>query len=240
MPQPLKEWTVLPHGRLAKIDDNVLSVVGELHMPIGDFPRRMTVVRLHDGRLVIYSAIALHEQEMQALEAYGTPAFLVVPGDIHRMDARIWKERYPELFVVAPAGARKKVHEVVPVDETEVDFGDPQVRFVTVPGTEGHEAALLVETPSGATLIVNDLIANLEDRPGFGGWVLRLAGFSGGTPRIPRVVDLKLIKDKPALRAQLEAWANLSRLNRIIVSHGDIVTEQPRQVLHKLAESLAA
>lgn len=240
MPKVLKEWTVLPHGTLSKLDDNLLTVVGEIHMPIGDFPRRMTVVRLSDARLAIYSAIALDEPEMAALEAWGTPAFLVVPGDIHRMDAKIWKDRYPELFVIAPAGSRKKVEQVVRVDATEVDFGDPKVRFVTVPGTEGHEAALLVQTSSGSTLIVNDLIWNVDDLPGFGGWLMRVTGCTGDTPRIPKVVDFKLIKDKPALRAQLESWSRLQQLNRIIVSHGQIVTNEPQKVLHQLAESLAA
>ena len=93
MPKPFTEWTVLPHGKLSRLDDNLLSVTGELHMPVGDFPRRMTVARLYDGRLVVYSAIALDELEMQALEAFGEPSFLVVPNDIHRMDAKIWKDR---------------------------------------------------------------------------------------------------------------------------------------------------
>ncbi len=53
MPRPFKEWTVLPHGKLSRLDDNMLTVTGDLHMPIGDFPRRMTVVRLSDARLII-------------------------------------------------------------------------------------------------------------------------------------------------------------------------------------------
>ena len=240
MPKPLEKWTVLPHGQLSTLDENLLTVVGEVKMPIGDFPRRMTVVRLSDGRLVIYSAIALDEPEMAALEAWGTPAFLIVPNDIHRLDAKIWKDRYPAVVVIAPEGSRKKVEEVVHVDAAEVDFHDPKVRFITVPGTDGHESALLVETSSGSTLIVNDLIWNVDDLPGFGGWLLRVTGLTGDTPRIPFTVDLKLIKDKPALRAQLEAWSGVMALNRIIVSHGTIVTKEPRKVLHRLAESLAA
>ena len=240
MPKPFNEWTVLPHGELSRLDDNLLSVSGELHMPVGDFPRRMTVVRLHDGRLVVYSAIALHEAEMQALESFGEPAFLVVPNDIHRMDAKIWKDRYAEARVVAPAGVRKQVAEVVPVDDTAPDFGDPRVKFITVPGTEEHEAALLVRTWSGTTLIVNDLIWNLDDRPGFGGWLFHVLGFTGGEPRIPTIVELREIKDKDALRGQLERWARIPGLNRIIVSHGKIVTRDAPGVLDRLAESLAA
>ena len=240
MPKPFTEWTVLPHSKLVRLDDNLLSVTGSLHMPFGDVPRRMTVVRLHDGRLVIFSAIALAEADMANLEDFGKPSYLVVPNDIHRMDAQIWKDRYPELLVIAPAGVRKQVEEVVRVDETTIDFGDPSVRYVTVPGTEEHEAALVVETSSGTTLIVNDLIWNVEDKPGFGGWLFRIMGFTGQRPRIPTVVELREIKDKRALRGQLERWARLQNLNRIIVSHGDIITRDPAGVLDRLAETLAA
>ena len=209
-------------------------------MPVGDFPRRMTVVRLHDGRLVVYSAIALDEAEMQALEAFGEPSYLVIPNDIHRMDAKIWKNRYPQMRVVAPAGVTKQVEEVVPVEDTAPNFGDPQVQFVTVPGTRDREAALLVRTWSGTTLVVNDLIWNLDDRPGFGGWLFHLLGFTGREPRIPALVELRGINDKHALRDQLERWARIPGLNRIIVSHGKIVSRDAKGVLDRLAESLAA
>ncbi|HYP77834.1 MAG TPA: hypothetical protein VER12_17810 [Polyangiaceae bacterium] len=240
MPKPFTQWTVLPHGKLTRLDDNLLSVTGELHMPVGDFPRRMTVVRLHDGRLVVFSAIALDEAEMQALEAFGAPSYLVVPNDLHRMDAKIWKDRYPEMRVVAPAGVRKQVDEIVPVEDSEPHFGDPQVQFVTVPGTREREAALVVRTWSGTTLIVNDLIWNMNDRPGFGGWLFHVMGFTGKEPRIPGIVELREIKDKLALRAQLERWARIPNLNRIIVSHGEIVSRDAKSVLDRLAASLAA
>jgi len=240
MPKPFEEWTVLPHGPLTRIEDNLFSVTGDLHMPVGDVPRRMTVVRLHDARLVIYSAIALDANEMRALEALGEPAFLIVPNDIHRMDAKIWKDRYPNMIVVAPAGVRTKVEEVVVVDQIGADFADPRVQCVTVPGTSEREIALVVESENGTTLVVNDLIWNLDDRPGLGGWLLHAMGFTGREPRIPRLVELRAVKNKNALRFQLEAWANLRRLNRIIVSHGDIVTRDPPSVLRHLASDLAA
>jgi len=141
MTQPFRQWTVLPHGKLVQIDENILTVVGELHMPLMDLPRRMTVVRLRDARLVVFSAIALDEDEMSALEAYGRPAYLIVPSDKHRLDARTWKDRCPEMQVVAPVGARAKVEEVVAVDTVAPQFDDPNVQFVTTAGTRGRKAA---------------------------------------------------------------------------------------------------
>lgn len=240
MPKPFKHWTVLPHGKLSRLDDNILSVTGDLHMPLGDFPRRMTVVRLRDGRLVIYSAIALDEHEMDALEEWGQPWYLIVPNDIHRMDAKIWKDRYPDIVVVAPAGVQSKVDEVVSVQQTSADFDDPRVTCMTVPGTGEREMALIVRGNLGTTLVVNDLIWNMDDRPGLGGWLFHTFGFTGKQPRIPGIVGLRAVKDKDALRRQLANWASISDLNRIVVSHGEIVTEDPASVLRHLAHDLAA
>lgn len=241
MPQPFQTWQVLPHGKLTAIDHNLLTVVGDLHMPLGEFSRRMTVARLADGRLIIYSAIALDEPEMVALERFGIPAFMVVPSELHRMDAKIWKQRYPRMLVLAPDGAREKVEEVVRVDAScEWDFRDPSVRLVTVPGTEQGEAALVVNHHDGVTLVVNELIWNIHDQPGFGGWLMKISGFTGDEPHIPPLIALRAIKNKPALKAQLEQWANLYGLKRIIVSHGDIIEREPTKVLRDLASQLAA
>lgn len=239
MPKPFKEWTVLPHGKLSRVDDDLLTVTGEMKMPIGDFPRRMTVARLADGRLIIFSAIALDEDEMRALEEFGTPAFLIVPNERHRMDIKIWKDRYPLIQVIAPEGARAKVEELIPVDATTVHFEDPHYRLITVPGTAESEFALEVKTPSGSTLIINELIWNVDGLPGFGGWVGKALGLTGPEPKIPAVTRFASIKDKDALRGQLKTWARMEGLKRILVSHGSMITQDPSGTLTRLADSLA-
>jgi hypothetical protein len=233
-----QHWKVRPHGKLKQVDNNILTVTGTIRMPFA-FPRRMTVVRLRDERLVVFSAIALDEEEMADLENYGVPAFLIVPNDHHRLDARMWKERYPSMQVVAPERARDKVSEIVPVDTTEPHFSDPNVQFVTVPGTDGHEAALVVGTLHGTTLVLNDLIGNIRQRSGFLGWWLRLIGFAGEKARIPMVVRMVMIKDAKALRDQLLRWADIASLKRVLVSHGSPIVESPRQTLRELAYSLS-
>jgi hypothetical protein len=238
MTKPFKHWKVLPHGKLKQIDDNILTVTGDIHMPLMDLPRRMTVVRLSDSRLVVFSAIALDEDEMAELEAYGRPAYLIVPSDKHRLDAKIWKDRYPGMRVVAPEGARAKVERVVPVDTTAPRFDDPSLHFVTVPGTREHEAALVVGTPNGTTLVLNDVVGNIRNATGFGGWLLRLAGFAGKEAQIPKVVKMAMNEDTKALRAQLLQWAEIESLRRILVAHGSPIDDNPRQTLRDLAGSL--
>ena len=75
------------------------------------------MVRLIDSRLVVWSAIAL--------DAYGVLAYRIVPSDKHRQDAKIWKDRFPEIQVVALEGARAKVEEILPVHTVAPSFNDP-------------------------------------------------------------------------------------------------------------------
>jgi len=239
MPQPFEHWKVLPHGKLVAMGSDILTVTGDIPMPLAKFQRRMTVVRLQDSRLVIFSAIALDEAEMHGLENYGTPAFLIVPNDKHRLDAKIWKDRYPAIQVVAPAGARENIEKAVAVDATHVDFGDPNVTLITVPGTAKQEFALEVRRADGATLVVNDIIGNIRDASGFGGWILRMMGFAGNEPHVPLPVKFALVKDKAAVARQLRQWAELPRLKRVLVSHGAPIEIEPRAALRKLAGSLA-
>jgi hypothetical protein len=238
MTAPLESWKVLPHGQLTEVDDKVWTVTGKIHMPVGEFERRMTVVRLRNGGLVVYSAIALDEPQMAKLDSLGRMAWLVVPGDDHRLDAKPWLQRYPTMHVAAPAGARERALEVVPIESTAPDFGDPDVRWVTVPGTREHEAALVVRGSRGTTIVVNDLIANLRHEHGFTGWMLRMMGFAGDEPHIPGVRRLAMVKDSHALADQLQQWSQIEDLRCILVSHGEPIVEDPRAELRRLADSL--
>ena len=231
-------WKVQPHGEIEQIDAGLWTVSGTIHVPIGMFPRRMTAVRLEGHRLLIYSAIALDDATLETLEHLGTPAFLVVPNDHHREDALAWKQRFPAIQVVAPGGCVEKVSSKVPVDSTAPDLGDPAVQLLPVPGTREHELALLVHRATGSTLIVNDIIANIRGTRGFGGWMQKVMGFAGDSPQVPGPVKAVMIKEKGAMRKQLLEWASLSNLRRVIVSHGEIIEQDPQGVLRALADSL--
>jgi hypothetical protein len=239
MTRILEKWQVMPHGPLEEIEQGLLTVAGEIRMPLGNFPRRMTVVALEGGRTAIWSAIAVDELEMAEIESLGKPSFLIVPGDSHRLDSQIWKSRYPAIKVLAPPGARNAVQQVVPVDATSDILRDWQVSFHVVEGVEGHEAALIVRRASGVTLILNDIIGHVAHPHGLGANIMaRLFGFGVSAPQIPRPIKARLIHDPDALAAQLRDWASLPGLKRIIVSHGDPIAHDPAGALLTLAKSL--
>lgn len=234
MTAPFKEWTVLPHGKLTRINGRILTVVGDLKMPLLELPRRMTVVRLQSGDLVIFSAIALRDPDMAELEALGQPAFLIVPSIRHRLDAPNYKRRYPGITVVAPHVGIEKTRDVVAVDTSTPDFGDPTVRYVEIAG----DSALEVDGDDGLTIIVNDLIGDIHGEHGLGGWLLRVMGFAGDDPHVPGPVKLVLGKHKSEVAQHFRRWAERDDLRRIVVSHGESIEADPRGALRKLAASL--
>lgn len=226
-------------GGLRAIADNMWVVDGTIQMPPGPLPRRMTIARVASGDLVVFSAIALDDAAWAEVEQLGRPTFLVVPNAFHREDAPKWKARYPEMRVVAPERARTAVDEVLRVDDIVGDFGDPNVRFIPVAGTQG-ESALIVRHRSGATLVVNDLIANVQDSRGIMRLVLTLMGFAGSRPQVPRMFKKRAIEDADLVAQQFREWAATPDLARIVVSHGSIIEDAPSLVLQRLADKLSA
>jgi hypothetical protein len=233
------EWKVQKHGPLVQLGEGLYTVAGEIDMPLGHFPRRMTVIMLQGGRVAVWSAIPLREDEMAQLESLGSVDYLIVPGVSHRLDVKSWKRRYPAARVVCPPGALDAVTEAVAVDATTDVLDDPTVAFQTVPGLDGKEAALLVRRQDGTSLVVNDIIANVRHPDGLGAKVMaRIMGFGVDEPKMPWVGEKLFVKEHGAVASAFRVWAAEPSLARIVVSHGDVITDQPREVLEKIAAEL--
>jgi hypothetical protein len=211
-------WQVRPHGPLEQLSDNLWRVEGTL--PSMSLKRVMTVARQVDGSLVLHSAIALEDAARRQLEALGTPTVMLVPNAWHRLDAPAYKKRYPALRVFTPAGSRQGVEEAVAVDGTYADFpGDASLRLETLQGLGEVEGALLVHSADGTTVVLNDAVFNMDRKKDVMGYLFTTVMGSAPGPRVSRLTKFLMVKDRAALRADLERYAALPGLVRLIVSH---------------------
>lgn len=233
------DWTVEPHGSLDPVGDGIWSVEGSITMPLGRFPRRMTVIRLSHGALAIWSPISLGEEEMARLEALGPIGFLIVPNAGHRLDLKAWKHRYPHARIVAPPGAAQVVAEVAPVDDTNNVLDDPRVELQRVAGTNADEFAMIVSRADGVTLILNDILSSIRHPHGIGATILaHLFGFGTDHPKTSRLVRHRYVDDPAAVARQFRAWATIPNLRRLIVSHVDLIADEPARMLEAAAADL--
>lgn len=230
-------WKVLPHQPIEELGEGLRRVEGDLErMPL---KRVMTIAARADGGLVVHSAIALEDELMQRIDAWGAVQAIVVPNGWHRLDARVYKDRYPAARVYCPAGAVKQVEQVVPVDGTYQDFpADDAVSLVTLDGVAAQEGVMVVRGAAGTTLVFNDVIFNIDHGKGLSGFIFRYITQSSGGPRVSRVTRWIVVKDAAALRAHLLRLADTPGLVRVIVSHGRVIDQDPAGALRRAAATV--
>lgn len=232
-----EDWRVLRHGPIDRLESNLWSVTGTL--PGMSLKRVMTLVRLGDGSVVIHSAVALDDGAMAEIEAWGKPAVLLVPNAYHRLDAPAYLSRYPDLKVYCPRGSRAKVEEVIRVDGDCDDFvGDASITLEHLDGVRKVEGVMAVRSDSGSTLVFNDAVFNMPHGRGVPGFIFHHITGSTGGPRVTRLYRMMAVKDKAALRAHLERLAETPDLKRIVVSHHIAITDEPAEVLRRVAAAL--
>jgi len=232
------DWKVLPHGPIERLEPNLWRVEGTL--PRMALRRVMTLIRLDDGRVVVHSAISLDDRSMAEIEAWGRPAVLLVPNAFHRLDAPAWVARYPQIEVRCPPGGRSKVEQVVRVDADYRGFDGGRTLIIEViEGIGGSEAVLVVRSPGGATLVFNDALFNMPHGRGVAGFIFRYVTGSTGGPRVSRLFRMLGIKDRARFRDHLRRLSDTPDLVRIIVSHHEMITDEPAAMLRSVAAALA-
>lgn len=231
-------WDVLPHGPLVQLAENLWWVSGDI--PNMSLKRTMTLVRLGAGGLLLHSAIALEASAQAELESFGVPEILVVPNGMHRLDAPAYKRRYPQLRVLGPEGSRKKIEQVIPLDAVTSTFEeDASVRFEALRGVDGAEDAMWVQSRDGLTLVLTDVMFNMDRKRDVLGFLFTTVLGSAPGPRVSRLAKMLLVRDKLALREHFQQLAETPNLIRVIVAHEKVAHgEEAREALRKAATYL--
>lgn len=225
-------WTVLPHEPIEKHAENLWSVSG--NMPGGN-QRRMSVARRADGKLVIHNPIALNDEEMKELEAFGKPAFMIVPNGFHRQDSVIYKQRYPELAVFCPQAARKKVAELVDVAGNMDELPkDSAVEVFHLRGMKEREGGLRVTSREGTDLVFNDTLLNMPKKGG----TAELFMGPTGTLSIPRFTRWVMMKSGGELKQHLQELAASPGLQHLVPGHGAVIGKNASGALSEAAGRL--
>mmetsp|Transcript_4555 Transcript_4555/g.15158 ORF Transcript_4555/g.15158 Transcript_4555/m.15158 type:complete len:265 (-) Transcript_4555:2061-2855(-) len=246
------EAHVLPHRDLEEVWPRVLwRVRGSLSFPL---PRNMLMYRLSTGKLLIWSAIAVAESTVAAIQALGPIEVLVVPSSHHTLDAMVFKARVaPEASLVCPESERETLAKKgVLCDGTIEALVDRKVGVAAALSAdgmpEGGELALILDLGDGlAAVAVCDLLFNILDEPPtwFGRFVGRHLFGSLGPLHVTKFGKRFFVKDRDKLATWLTETlpttiSNLGfrDLGLITVAHGDPVTSDCRRNLQLAADRL--
>ncbi|MFO0595559.1 MAG: hypothetical protein U0228_09650 [Myxococcaceae bacterium] len=224
-----RPWTLSKPGPLTKRADGLYTVDDVLP---GSRPihRRMTVL-VHDGGVVFFNAIPVPDETLKELAALGTPRALVIPNQYHSLDAVPFSQK----LGVTPYGTAATIEALKDRVKLEpiahAPLGD--AKLITVTGFKTQEANLVAKK----SLIAADLVTNVEHQPGFGGFIMRLIGFTGPEPKLPRPVRARVQRDAAAVKSLMTELSALN-LERIIPSHGRVFEGDVGAALRRIADSL--
>jgi hypothetical protein len=231
------EWNVLSNGPLEKLEENLWEVEGEV--PGLPMKRRMTLIRLDDGSVVVHNGICLAEEAQREIEAWGHVRFIIVPNGWHRTDAAAYAARYPDAKVLCPDPAKKLVTKKVRVDgNLSLLPAVPTLQHAPLAGSKIAEHVLTVRSGSRTTLVFNDTLFNLPKLPGLKGMIYGAIGSTGG-PRVTPLMRLVSVGDRGALRRHLEELATIPSLARVIPGHG-FVAESAEKAQALLRTAIAS
>ncbi len=216
-------WTVNKHKPIEKLAPNLWRVAGIME---NGTRRIMSVIRLADGRVLMHNAIALDEAEMAEIDGWGEVSGILVPNAFHRMDSRIMHQRYPKAKVYCPGNAVKAVGKATEVAGSYADTpGDATVKVRHLAGLKENEGVVEVQTDAGPVFVFNDMIMNMPKM----GYPMELFIGPSGQASVPRFARWVWVKDKVALRKDLDGLAAMGPV-RVIPGHGaDIVEDVGRK-----------
>ncbi len=192
---------------------------------------RMTVVRLHQNRLLLHSPVEARPTLVDEVKALGEVTCLVAPNRFHHLFVQSWQQACPGALTLAAPGLSTKrpdltIHGTLEEQPHSLWAGVlDQVRIDGLP--------MLSETVfyhrATATLLLTDLAFNFRsDTPLVTRMVIRCIGRIDHLA--PTLFERLAVRDRAALAQSLRRLLELP-FERVIVTHGEILEQGGREQL---------
>lgn len=198
-----------------------------------EFGARMTVVKLKDGSLFIYSPVDLDEKTKKSLDELGKVKYVIAPTVLHHFFINQYKKAYPNAKFYAAPGLEKhrkdfKFDEVLKEDK-KYPWSDElshSIFYVIKNGKEFSEVVFCHHETK--TLMVCDLIENMgQPESPFMTKLFLWIALMYETPSTP--VDLKIISDPKVIGVSAKKVLKWD-FDTIILAHGRLIEEGGKEL----------
>lgn len=191
--------------------------------------RRMTIIVLSSGELVLHSPIRMKSKDLHALEKLGRIHFIIMPNTFHGSDVPWYAKRYPDAQVFVPGKVISKLEQKIRISGSlEKDWPknlQGELDCFPIEGTRMHESAFFHH--SSETLILTDLVFNMGDV--FKGLEKKFMKWNQITNQFgpSRIFRLFFLKDRNAFEKALKKVCECD-FKRIIMNHGIILEKEAK------------
>ena len=194
-------------------------------------PLRMTIFKLGDGGLLLYSPTVFRETLRTKIETFGLIRHLVAPSTGHWMFLREWQRQCPEAktWAVPELANRKAVRDAGIRFDALLGAEPPaawagEIEHVLFRGP-GYGELVMVHTASGTAVVADILLEVHASRlPPLSRALAVAAGICAPMGRAPAQLRALLWLNREANAAAARRLIGLAP-QRVVVAHGDIIDE---------------
>jgi hypothetical protein len=195
--------------------------------------RRVSVMRLPDGRLVIHSTGPFSGKEIREINALGRVDLMLDATTMHDTFSREAQAAFPDATYLVPEGFSRKVLSATTRSLSELDsLTGGEVQTIRLEGMRYLNETACFHAAS-RTLFLCDLLFNLDQATGWTRFSMRYLMGVDQWPAIDRPVRLA-VSNKTAFKDSLRRILSWD-FDRIIVAHGSILETDGK---HQFREAL--
>ena len=181
---------------ITEIAEGVFGVQTKVKLGAGAWlPLRMTVLVDH-GELTLVSPIAIDDELATKLAELGPVRTLLAPNLLHHNHVAAAKERYPDAQVLAAPGLAEKRADIEFDGTLATGPLSDELEAILIEGAPKLSEVVFLHRPS-RTLVVTDLVFNIEDASGMSWLVLSVVSRALGRVEQSRLCHW-LTKDRAA------------------------------------------
>lgn len=207
-----------------------------ISMPAGsELSVRSTLVTLNSGYKILISPINFTPEQLEQLKTF-KPNAIVAPNCYHHLFVNKAAEDLQIQSIYGACGLQKKrpdINWTAIIDDKTWSFGN-ELQCLQIAGAPKYNECVFYHSAS-KTLIVTDLLFNLKNLDNsFGNFIYKIFG-THNQPAVSRLLKI-LTTDKKALQTSIHKILELD-FEKIVVAHGELITENAKQILKTAFES---
>lgn len=212
---------------LIPVTTNVWAAEGETQLPGGFLlPNRMTILRLSNNDLMVISPNKVSLELIEEIKHLGTVKYIIAPNGMHHLFFKKFFAHFPQAQTWGPSDLHKKREDIKfsgNLSDSEIHPWKNEVEAFSVRAEKPLYEEVIFFHKSSGTLVVTDLLFNLQSFPGM---KEKLLAKVNGTYKKLAVSKLaqRVFTNPIALRGvlgQLEKW----QPKTLVMGHGSIVYE---------------
>jgi len=223
-----------------QVHNNIWYVRQPLELFGIDIGSVMTIVRVQDGSVVIFSPVDPIDELIDEIAKLGPVRAVVSPNRLQQQNARRFMAYYPDCCYYFPPGLDQRLprrlvdlpnRKEILREETTKKWGDDLVAL-KITGMPFVNEFVFYHKES-RTLIATDLLLNIESSEGL--WARLfwpMIGIKVGTPGQSRLFKL-CIRDKGLYNASIQRILELD-IERVILNHGAMIEAQGPEIIERL------